>query len=128
MLVDYKGPTISVIIDANELTDKYVHITLKDGYTFEKIKILTVSNVSEIVPYCSLQTGVSITYPPIRSKSPCALTLLIPDITKSAICAISIEKFGQEPNINYFNGAITPILVTGDDGKEYNVIPSDQFK
>ena len=41
---------------------------------------------------------------------------------------ISIEKFGQEPNINYFNGKITPILVTGNDGKEYNVIPSDQFK
>lgn len=24
--------------------------------------------------------------------------------------------------------AIEPILVVGDDGKEYNVIPSDQFK
>lgn len=128
MLIDYKGPTISVIIDANELTNKYVNITLADGYSFEKIKILSVSNVSEIIPYCSLQKGDSITYPPIRSTSPCALTLLITDITKSALCSISIEKFGQEPNINYFKGKITPILVTGDDGKEYNVIPSDQFK
>ena len=34
----------------------------------------------------------------------------------------------KEPNINYFTGKITPILVTGDDSKEYNVIPSDQFK
>lgn len=128
MLIDYKGPTISVIIDANELTDKYVHITLKDGYTFEKIKILNISNVYEILPYCTLQKGDSITYPPIRSKSPCTLALMITDIKKSAMCVISIEKFGQEPNINYFNGVITPILVTGDDGKEYNVIPSDQFK
>lgn len=24
--------------------------------------------------------------------------------------------------------AFEPILVTGDDGNEYNVIPSDQFK
>lgn len=127
MLIDYKGPTISVIIDANELTDKYVNITLADGYSFEKIKILTISNVSEIIPYCSLQKGDSITYPPIRSTSPCTLTLLIPDITKNALCSISIEKFGQEPNINYFKGKITPILVKGD-GKEYNVIPSDQFK
>lgn len=128
MLIDYKGTTISVIIEANELTTKYVNITLEDGYTFEKIKILTINNVSEIVPYCSLQKGDTITYPPIRSKSPCALTLLITDITKSAVCSISIEKFGQEPDLNYFKGNITPILVTGDDGKEYNVIPSDQFK
>lgn len=28
------------------------------------------------------------------------------------------------PNGNYFK----PIVVTGDDGKKYNVIPSDQFK
>lgn len=28
----------------------------------------------------------------------------------------------------YFDTAFEPILVTGDDGKEYNVIPSDQFK
>ena len=128
MLVDYKGPTISVIIDANELTNKYVKIQLEDGYTFEKIKVLRINNVSEIVPYCSLQNGDSITYPPIKSTSPCELTLLIPDITKNAVCSISIEKFGQKPNPQYFNGKITPILVTGDDGTEYNMIPSDQFK
>lgn len=128
MLIDYKGPTISVIIDANELTNNYVNITLEDGYSFEKIKILTMSNVSELVPYCSLRKGDSVTYPPIRSTSPCTLTLLITDITKGAICSITIEKFGQEPNIDYFKGKITPILVTGDDGKKYNVIPSDQFK
>lgn len=128
MLVDYKGPTIGIIIDANERTDKYVNIQLEDGYTFEKIKILSMSNVSEILPYCSLQKGDTITYPPIRSKSPCTLALLISDITKKTSCSISIEKFGQEPDIHYFKGKITPILVTGDDGKEYNVIPSDQFK
>lgn len=27
-----------------------------------------------------------------------------------------------------FQKAFKPILVTGSDGKEYNVIPSDQFK
>lgn len=39
-----------------------------------------------------------------------------------------IEKFGQIPDAHYFDKAFDPILVTGDDGKEYNVIPSDQFK
>lgn len=28
----------------------------------------------------------------------------------------------------HFNKAFDPILVVGNDGKEYNVIPSDQFK
>lgn len=32
------------------------------------------------------------------------------------------------PDAHYFDRAFDPILVTGDDGNEYNVIPSDQFK
>lgn len=40
----------------------------------------------------------------------------------------AIEKFRQIPDPNYFNSAFDPILVVGDDGQEYNVIPSDQFK
>lgn len=32
------------------------------------------------------------------------------------------------PDAHYFDKAFEPILVTGDDGNEYNVIPSDQFK
>lgn len=41
---------------------------------------------------------------------------------------ILIEKFGQIPDTHYFDTTFKPILVTGDDGKEYNMIPSDQFK
>lgn len=128
MLVDYKGPTVSVVIDANELTNNKVYIQLEDGYSYKTIKILHLVNIIEIIPYNTIGEGYSVTYPPIRSKSPCTLSFLVLDLTKPAVCAISIEKFGQEPDINYFNGKITPILVTGDDGKEYNVIPSDQFK
>ena len=29
---------------------------------------------------------------------------------------------------NYFTNPFKPILVTGDDGHQYKVIPSDQFK
>lgn len=128
MLIDYKGPTVAIILDANESQSQYIHITLADGYSYEQIKVLIMQNVTEILPYCDVAVNTSVIYPPIRSKSPCTLDIRISDITKRSVCAISIEKFGQLPDINYFNGKIPPILVTGDDGKEYNVIPSDQFK
>ena len=54
--------------------------------------------------------------------------LLIKDISKKADIRLSIEKFGQIPDTHYFDKAFDPILVVGDDGNEYNVIPSDQFK
>ena len=127
MLVDYKGPTVAVKIDENEAKSKYVNITLADGYSYEQIKILNIVNISEIVPYCSITKNTSIKYPPINSKSPCVLSLRIIDPTKQAICSISIEKFGQIPDINYFHTKIAPILVTGDDGNDYHIIPSDQF-
>lgn len=38
------------------------------------------------------------------------------------------NKFGQIPDRQYFDTAFTPILVTDDNGNEYHVIPSDQFK
>lgn len=41
---------------------------------------------------------------------------------------LSIEKFGQIPDAHYFDKAFDPILVVGDDGNKYKVIPSDQFK
>lgn len=30
--------------------------------------------------------------------------------------------------VNYHGKAVDPILVVGNDGNEYNVIPSNQFK
>lgn len=122
MLIDYKGPTIGVVFEPNETESNYVNITLADGYTYEQIKLLFLSNIDEVLPYFHVPVGTS-----INSMTPCVLNLHILDTTKAAACAITIEKFGQLPNINYFHNTITPILVTGD-GNEYNVIPSDQFK
>lgn len=127
MLIDYKGPTIGFVFEPNETESNYVNITLADGYTYEQIKLLYLSNIDGVLPYFHVPVGTSIKYPPINSMSPCVLNLHILDTTKAAACGITIEKFGQLPNINYFYGTITPILVTGD-GNEYNVIPSDQFK
>lgn len=65
---------------------------------------------------------------PVNSKSPCYLKPYIIDISKSSEIKFYIEKFGQIPDRQYFDTAFTPILVTDDNGNEYHVIPSDQFK
>ena len=75
-----------------------------------------------------IQEGNRLVFPVVNSKSPSTITINIPDITKRAEIRFTIEKFGQIPDKTYFKNAFTPILVTGDDGNEYNVIPSDQFK
>lgn len=41
---------------------------------------------------------------------------------------IQFDAFEQIPDTHYFDKAFDPILVTGDDGTEYKVIPSSQFK
>lgn len=40
---------------------------------------------------------------------------------------MTINYYGNIVDPNYFDKAFEPILVKGDDGKEYNAIPSDQF-
>lgn len=81
----------------------------------------------ELSLYMPLERGDDITFPVVNGKSPSILPLLIKDVSKRADIRLSIEKFGQIPDIHYFDKAFDPILVTGDDGNEYNVIPSDQF-
>lgn len=95
-----------------------INLTLPDGYSYEKIYI----------NYCAVLQNHHYTFPPVNLKSPCTFTLNISDATKESSFQITIEKFGQIPDSNYFSKAFEPILVTGDDGKEYNIIPSNQFK
>lgn len=127
-MIQYIGNLIRINFKANELTDVHTTIQLQDGYTYERLHIILAVNVTELVPYMSISTGDTITFPVVNSKSPSTIPIYVPDITKEAEIRIIIEKFGQIPDIHYFNTAFEPILVTGDDGKEYNVIPSDQFK
>lgn len=114
--------------NANELSNNSTIIQLPDGYTYERIFILAANNIVSINPYVSIRTGSVITFPVVNSKSPSTLSLYISDISKEAEIRLTIEKFGQIPDTHYFDKAFEPILVTGDDGNEYNVIPSDQFK
>lgn len=127
MKQEYHGSFIHIQFDANELSDGHTTIQLADVYTYERILIHYIDNI-ELSLYMPLERGDDITFPVVNSKSPSILPLLIKDISRKADIRLSIEKFGQIPDIHYFDKAFDPILVTGDDGNEYNVIPSDQFK
>lgn len=123
----FRGNCVRISIDPGELTNNRVLITLPDGYSYETIHILYLYNISELAPYFLITNDVY-HIPPVRSHSPSTFNLLVGDITKKAEIGILIEKFGQIPDAHYFDKAFEPILVTGDDGNEYHVIPSDQFK
>lgn len=120
------GNVIEVTFDVDE-PQQSGYITLPDGYSYEQINIILTSNCYPIHRLSSGTLGTR-TFPPVNSKSPCQFAYAIVDTTKAASFRVVIEKFGQIPDIHYFDKPFEPILVTGDDGKEYNVIPSDQFK
>ena len=125
MKIIYKGNCVTIVYEAGEKPEK---IQLADGYSFDTITILGSDNVTEIYTGINFIKNQPMRFPPVNSKSPCTLRPFIADNTKFAYIRILIEKFGQIPDAHYFDKAFTPILVTGDDGNEYNVIPSDQFK
>lgn len=128
MTFDIYGNNIYISYEASEQPIHEQNITLPDGYSYEDILIINSENVSTIQHRLLANSNVHMIFPPINSKSPCTFFLYITDLTKIASIRILICKFGQIPDPNYFDTAFEPILVKGDDGKEYNVIPSDQFK
>lgn len=123
MSIIYNGNTILIIIKPNESNI----VRLADGYSFERIHFTYVKNVNGIGASHLAPNDVFV-FPPVNSKSPCILNFIIPDKTAQAEIRLVIEKFGQIPDAHYFDNAFEPILVVGDDGNEYNVIPSNQFK
>lgn len=128
MTTEYYGPFIHIHFNANELSEGRTYVQLPTGYSYERIFINNLVNIDEINTYITVKRGDRLTFPPVNSKSPILLYLFIPDITKPADIKLSIEKFGQIPYPDYFTNPFNPILVKGDDGKDYKVIPSDQFK
>ena len=128
MIQYYQGPLIYIAFKANELSEAHTTVQLPDGYSYERLIIHDLMNIRELCPYQSVHVGDRITFPPVNSKSPTILHLYIPDLTKPAEIRLSIEKFGQIPDPHYFDKSFNPIIVKGDDGNNYNVIPSDQFK
>lgn len=127
MLNIIAGCNIILRFAENELTSNDYLYILPSGYTINTIHITYLTNIG-FVCRAGIQMNSRLVFPAINSKSPSCITLYISDIRKAAEIRFTIEKFGQIPDPHYFDKAFEPILVTGDDGKEYNVIPSDQFK
>jgi hypothetical protein len=128
MTFTVSGNFIRIYIEANELSNDHITLAMPDGYTYKTIVILYTMNISELNSYLYIVSGVDYTFPIVNSSSPSTISLFINNITKPAEIRFIIKEFGQIPDINYFKKAFDPILVTGSDGNEYNVIPSDQFK
>ena len=128
MIEHINGSCLSFEFEANELTNHTYSYRLPDGYSLKTVRISLTSNITYITTWTAVTNGSIITFPVVNSHSPAILKFYIQDLTKSARIYIDIMEFGQIPDINYFDKAFDPILVTGEDGNEYNVIPSDQFK
>ena len=121
------GPFILIGIDPNG-SSKDIKIDLPNGYSYQTIFINRVTNISALCSNIDIHTGDRITFPVVNSKSPSTLRLYIPDLSKPSEIRLTIEKFGQIPDPNYFDKAFDPILVKGDNDNKHLIIPSDQFK
>lgn len=126
MNVKYRGNAVIITMVAGESGT----ITLPDGYSFESVVVTYADNINMIEPEITFSIGATLRFPPVNSKSPCVINPTLINDSKGGTLIFLITKFGQIPDPNYFdlNKYFDPILVKDDDGKEYNVIPSDQFK
>ena len=122
MKVHVYGNSLVIEFDAHE---QLTPVTLPDGYSYERINITESTNIYAVNQNASNRI---LTFPPVNSRSPSTIIIGRAKEEEISRLRVSIEKFGQIPDAHYFDTAFEPILVTGEDGKEYNVIPSDQFK
>lgn len=126
MTINYYGNIVDIKFGTTDSSG--AAITLIDGYSIEEMTIITNTGIYGLFLGAPIdQTTEHLRFPPVHSKNPNVIHPLF-DNTKERRFTFIITKFGQIPDPNYFDKAFEPILVTGDDGKKYNVIPSDQFK
>lgn len=126
MTIKYYGNIVDIKFDTTDSSGR--DITLIDGYSIEEMTIINNSGIYGLMLGDPIKpTTENLRFPPVHSKNPNVISPLF-DNTKAQRFTFIITKFGQIPDPNYFAKAFDPILVKGDDGKEYNVIPSDQFK
>lgn len=126
MTINYYGNVVDIKFDINDRVG--TAITLIDGYSIEEMTIITNTGIYGLMVGFPIETTTkNLRFPPVHSKNPNVIYPLF-DNTKQQRFTFIITKFGQIPDPNYFATAFEPILVKGDGGKEYNVIPSDQFK
>lgn len=126
MTIKYYGNAVDI---QSNIGDPAETITLADGYSIEDMLIVRNSGIYAITRGVPIPTrdGIQLHFPPVNSCNPNTITPLFTNTQEHRFTFI-ITKFGQIPDEHYFDKAFEPILVTGDDGNEYPVIPSDQFK
>lgn len=127
MTIKYYGNIVDIKFDKNDSSGAAV--TLIDGYSIEEMTIINNTGIYGLflgAPFNKAET-VNFRFPPVHSKNPNVIHPLFDNTTDQRFTFI-ITKFGQIPDPHYFDKAFEPILVVGDDGKKYNVIPSEQFK
>lgn len=126
MTISYHGNVVDIKFNTTDVSG--AAITLIDGYSIEEMTIMSNTGIYGLFSGAPItKTTENLRFPPVHSKNPNVLRPLF-DNTKEQRFTFMITKFGQIPDPHYFDTAFEPILVKGDDGKEYNVIPSDQFK
>ena len=126
MTINYYGNLVDINFDTTDSSGK--SIALIDGYSIEEMTIIKNTGIYGLFLGAPISTTTEkLCFPPVHSKNPNVIKPLF-DNTKKQRFTFIITKFGQIPDPHYFDKAFEPILVTGDDGKEYKMIPSDQFK
>lgn len=126
MTINYYGNVIDIQFDTTDSSG--TAITLINGYSIEEMTIIKNSGIYGLLMGVPISTTTEkLRFPPVRSKNPNVIKPLF-DNTKKQRFTFIITKFGQIPDPHYFDKAFEPILVVGNDGKNYKVIPSDQFK
>lgn len=126
MTITYHGNVVDI---KYSIGDTFSSITLPDGYSFEDILVLVNTGIYALgvgIPI-PIKENTDLHFPPVNSHTPNTIKPLF-DNTKEQRFTFLISKFGQIPDEHYFDTSFEPILVMGNDGKEYKVIPSDQFK
>lgn len=125
MTINYAGNAVAITFSAG---DPITPITLADGYSVEEMIITMDTGIYGISNYVNISANPCVLrFPPVNSRHPNTFTIIF-DNTQDQRFSFIISKFGQIPDPHYFEAAFNPILVTGDDGNEYKVIPSNQFK
>ena len=126
MTINYHGNVVDIEYEPNDSSGK--DVTLINGYSIEEMTIIYNTGIYGLMYGAPItQTTEKLRFPPVHSKNPNVIKPLFDNSKKQRFTFI-ITKFGQIPDPHYFDKAFEPILVVGDDGKKYNVIPSDQFK
>ena len=125
MKVVVHGNIVEIVLTNEE---NMIDVPLPYGYSLESIIVDAVINVNQIIKGCNTYSSQEIIFPVVNSKSPCVLHVAKQKPSAEAYTSFTISKFGQIPDPHYFDHAFDPILVTGDDGNEYPIIPSEQFK